>query len=645
MEFAELEEIRRFLQELKSKQVASLSAYFDEPSGGFYHRLDENRPGEFSKASTATCILSLASTGNWSLPEAPWSSKRGELAKAIAASKWNSAGLQEDNVFTVSFMLEALTTLLNSGSLEVDASISDRQTKAETIIVNSLTDGYAHISPYPPSAYVTQLAVRALLLHRPEALAPELRSKVVDWATRETEHQLALLSAHSKSADVFQLAYSVILATTLRPSSQFTPTESAVLDTALSKIFDELSDLDGTWPRSRPLFHYPKVGNAYCYEYELLTQLLNQSSLQAKLLKFLPKLRTAAFATRETQFPLDGGGYGWSSGHHPQLRGPESWSTASVFHFAHAFERLLAEAIRRAVFHHMESPYSPPRSTTVDGFAPRFLDCELKTSEGQTRSLKTTVFESLVKPIADQAARIEAGLQVPDDTPTSAILFGPPGTSKTEICSQIAQYLNWPLLSIDPSHLVSDGMDRVYAEADRIFRMLAVVERVVVLLDEFDEMVRERGTADDVLSRFLTTAMLPKLATINKNRRLLFVVATNHIEHFDVAISRPGRFDVILQVMPPTLDAKLAKWPGVKRALDTHGVALNENVTKKLGELTYLEFKVLANRLESAATAQEVTEVIDRHAEACTLNVLVDEDPKRTWAAVCSDQIKKVRLP
>ena len=41
--------------------------------------------------------------------------------------------------------------------------------------------------------------------------------------------------------------------------------------------------------------------------------------------------------------------------------------------------------------------------------------------------------------------------------------------------------------------------------------MLAITERIVILLDEFDEMVRERGAAADVLSRFLTAAMLPKI--------------------------------------------------------------------------------------------------------------------------------------
>ena len=74
-------------------------------------------------------------------------------------------------------------------------------------------------------------------------------------------------------------------------------------------------------------------------------------------------------------------------------------------------------------------------------------------------------------------------------------------------------------------------------------------------------MVRNRALSDELLSRFLTTAMLPKLARINKERRILFVVATNYIHSFDVAISRAGRFDLVLQMMPPLVSEKMKKWP------------------------------------------------------------------------------------
>ena len=100
-------------------------------------------------------------------------------------------------------------------------------------------------------------------------------------------------------------------------------------------------------------------------------------------------------------------------------------------------------------------------------------------------------------------------------------------------------------------------MDNIQSQADKLFSMLSATERVVVLLDEFDEMVRARQQGEEVLSRFLTTAMLPKLARINEARKIVFLVATNYIGNFDIAISRRGRFDLTSEVMPPTLKANL----------------------------------------------------------------------------------------
>src|SRR5262249_40909569 len=134
-----------------------------------------------------------------------------------------------------------------------------------------------------------------------------------------------------------------------------------------------------------------------------------------------------------------------------------------------------------------------------------------------------------------------------DETPMSAILFGPPGTSKTELAKIISKYLNWPLLPVDPSYLGQEGTDKAQAMANRLFGMLAIAEQIVVLLDEFDELGRSRTRNEDLLSRFITTTMLPKLSAINKERRIIFLLATNFIGSFDAAFRRGGRFDMLLQ--------------------------------------------------------------------------------------------------
>jgi SpoVK/Ycf46/Vps4 family AAA+-type ATPase len=179
--------------------------------------------------------------------------------------------------------------------------------------------------------------------------------------------------------------------------------------------------------------------------------------------------------------------------------------------------------------------------------------------------------------------------------------------------------------------------------------MLQASERVVVLLDEFDELVRERDAPNEVLSRFLTTAMLPKLAALSDRRRLVVLLATNHLESFDTAISRPGRFDMIVPVMPPTLDAKLAHEPWrcvAERAQERHiDFALGKFslLADQLADFTYAEFGNIAQDLCSADTLQRFREVVEAAYSGCTL-MQAGEDG-RTWKARISDQRAKIRIP
>ncbi len=520
--------------------------------------------------------------------------------------------------------------------------------KGEDVLKSALKDGFVSLEGYPPSAYLTQLTARVLRLRAP--LDEETTKKISSWAWREIEHQLALAGAKSKTADPFQLGYSIALVSDVGRSSEATPDQGLILREALRSFFAAQLD-DGTWPRSQPLFHYPKVGNAYCYEFELLTQLLSGDTLRMMLLPYLTNLSRAAYALDSTAYRLPNGGRGWSSGHHPQLEGPESWSTASVFHFLYNLDRIVAEAIRRAVFTSLDEVYSDVAKAKSDAnaFAPGFLDCPLF-YKGQIGSLKKTIYQQFVAPIAAEANAVADGRSMATTTPMSAIIFGPPGTSKTEITKQISEFLGWPRLTVDPSYFVRDGVDKIQGRAHELFRMLASSESIVVFLDEFDEMVRDRSDERELLSRFLTTAMLPKLATLNKSRRLVFIVATNHIASFDIAIKRMGRFDLIIQIMPPTYGEKMKRWPKVAEKLKEFAME-DANTRGHLEELTFDEFRALVPQIAGAQNKDAVRLVLKEAHESCTLETKTrastqgGQSAEMTWRDVCKRDQQVIRLP
>jgi SpoVK/Ycf46/Vps4 family AAA+-type ATPase len=246
-------------------------------------------------------------------------------------------------------------------------------------------------------------------------------------------------------------------------------------------------------------------------------------------------------------------------------------------------------------------------------------------------------------PIEAEKAEIANGGRLRPTTPMSAILFGPPGTSKTELAKLIARFLGWPLLSVDPSYLVQDGLDRLYARANRLFSMLGMVEQVVVLLDEFDEMGRDRSQSSDLLSRFITTSMLPKLAAINKERKIVFLLATNYVSHFDAAFSRGGRFDMILQVMPPTAAAKqsFSDWSStLGDALQTLSGRKRSEAEDCLADLTYLETQQLVFALNQRP--EDIYEVFKNARDRGTMKRLNGD---KTWKETCKEEEAHIRLP
>jgi SpoVK/Ycf46/Vps4 family AAA+-type ATPase len=159
-------------------------------------------------------------------------------------------------------------------------------------------------------------------------------------------------------------------------------------------------------------------------------------------------------------------------------------------------------------------------------------------------------------------------------------------------------------------------------------------------------MVRERQEkGSQPLSRFFTTAMLPKLTLINKRRRVILIVATNHVEAFDSAILRRGRFDLVIQVMPPSTPEKLRKWAKVRENLEQCHVNLTETVSAQLAALTYAEFEEHAKSFSLPGDTQQVLQrIADAHAK-CTLNSPIASDDATLWSEVCEEQaIRYIRL-
>jgi len=143
--------------------------------------------------------------------------------------------------------------------------------------------------------------------------------------------------------------------------------------------------------------------------------------------------------------------------------------------------------------------------------------------------------------------------------PRAIVLFGPPGTGKTSFARAIASRLGWPFVEVLPSALLADPAGpaaALRATFDRIRRL----ERVLVFIDEVEEIASVRGDAPASLMHGLTNELLKVVPAFRQHDERLLVCATNDLRSLDPAFTRPGRFDYVIPIGTPDAEARSAIW-------------------------------------------------------------------------------------
>ena len=489
-------------------------------------------------------------------------------------------------------------------------------------------------SDYPPNAFQTYWALR-MLAGQPSDDFDESRSIVLLWLRSTLGTQTALCSTGSPHADASQLAWTIAALLRFSSDDQLRSPRLRDLFRAGLDAFFALQRENGSWGLYSPIFHYRSAGNAYCYSFETLAELVNTAlvgdgvrrQLADTLLRPYVSHLIRAFkfcdSTKESLSVNGDRTVGWCSGHHPHRTRPEAWATASVFLFLQRFRRLIGQWVDQDAASRLRIV---PTVSRVEG-------ADLLRSRGDTwtaagtwnvgRQLSTLFTNpALARQSAENTDR-DPDLKLIDSIQCrSAILYGPPGTSKTTLVQAVAAVIGWRYVEIHASDFLSKGLDQVPARADEIFTDLMELDRTVILFDEIDGLIHERKASDsDPLGRFLTTSMLPKLAKLWEQRRVLYFVATNDVTGTDSAIARSQRFDAVLYVAPPSLDAKrqrLTRLTGrpVRCSLQQVETALaSHQPLARFAMVRYDQLDELASRLsvgtDSPIGVRELTDALE----------------------------------
>jgi transitional endoplasmic reticulum ATPase len=179
---------------------------------------------------------------------------------------------------------------------------------------------------------------------------------------------------------------------------------------------------------------------------------------------------------------------------------------------------------------------------------------------GMTRE-KELIDSRIVQPLAAPALARRIGLR----PPATSLLFGPPGTGKTTFARAIASRLAWPFIELLPSKM-SAGERSLAGQLREAFQEIGVLDHVVLFIDEFDELVPARD--ERPASAGVVNELLKSIPEFRSRPGRLLVCATNFVDAIDPAVLRPGRFDLLIGIGPPDLEALTALWTQALASLD-----------------------------------------------------------------------------
>ncbi|OJD39773.1 aaa family atpase [Diplodia corticola] len=163
------------------------------------------------------------------------------------------------------------------------------------------------------------------------------------------------------------------------------------------------------------------------------------------------------------------------------------------------------------------------------------------------------------------------------------LLYGPPGCSKTLCAKAVATESDLNFLAVKGAELTSMYVGETERAVREVFRKARAASPSIVFFDEIDSIAASRESGKQLSGLNVLTTLLNEMDGIESLKGVLVLAATNRPDVLDSALMRPGRFDAILYVGPPNMEARLAI---LKMRLVQNGRPLADDVD--LGELATL---------------------------------------------------------
>jgi len=173
---------------------------------------------------------------------------------------------------------------------------------------------------------------------------------------------------------------------------------------------------------------------------------------------------------------------------------------------------------------------------------------------GGLEPVKRLLIEAVEWPLRNADSFKRLGI----DAPKGILLYGPPGTGKTMLAKAVANESDANFITVKGSALLSKWYGESEKRVEEIFRRAKQVAPSIIFLDELDALVPVRGGSmgEPHVTERVVNQLLSEMDGLEELRGVVVIGATNRPDIIDPALLRPGRFDELIMVPVPDIEAR-----------------------------------------------------------------------------------------
>jgi transitional endoplasmic reticulum ATPase len=204
--------------------------------------------------------------------------------------------------------------------------------------------------------------------------------------------------------------------------------------------------------------------------------------------------------------------------------------------------------------------------------------------------------------------------------PKGLLFYGMPGTGKTLLAKAVASNSNANFISIKGAELISRWAGESEKAIREVFKKARQVSPCIIFFDEFDAIALQRKKENEgtELTARMMSQILTEMDGIENLDGVIVIGATNRIDLIDDALLRPGRFDRVIEIPVPTVEARrqIIKIHVQKKPLDEKTVTI-DRILKLTDGFTGAQIEGMINH----ASILALMNFIRKHRKSDAMNV------------------------